>query len=375
VSLFNDPLTLLSRLVSTPSESGREQALRDWLLGELRRAGFSAEPVGDGLLARAGGPGPRLLLVSHLDTVPVGQGWTGDPLDGTWHPQADGDQRLVARGANDAKASGAAMLCALASLVASSRGGRDLPGEVIVALNATEETNNQGMRDLLAAIERPDGAAVGEPTGLEVVRAQSGLVVFSAHFAGQSCHAAHAGRVPHHNALLSAARALARMPDVLFFEGEHALLGRSTLVPTVLQAGARHNVVPDAARVVFDGRLAPPLAAVDAERLLAAHLPGARLELNSDRLRPVETSADHPLVQAALEASGRRQAIGSNTLSDMALLVGVPAVKVGPGETVRSHTPDEYVLASEVLAGARFYTRFAQRALVALAPARTALGG
>jgi acetylornithine deacetylase len=368
VSLFSDPLLLLSRMASTASESGREQELRDWLLHELRQAGFSAEPVGDGLLARAGGPGPRLLLVSHLDTVPIGQGWIGDPLDGTWHAQADGDRRLVARGANDAKASGAAMLAALAALVAAKRGGRDLPGEVIVALNATEETSNQGMRDLLSAIGQPDGAAVGEPTGLEIVRAQSGLVVLAAHFAGRSCHAAHAGRVLHDNALLAAARALAPLPDVLFLAGEHALLGRSTLVATVLEAGKRHNVVPDASRVVFDGRLAPPFNAGDAERLLAQHLPSARLELCSDRLKPVETSADHPLVLAALEAAGRSQAIGSNTLSDMALLVGVPAVKVGPGQTVRSHTPNEFVLASEVLEGARFYTRFAELALAALAP-------
>ena len=363
MSLFAEPLALLSRLVSTPSESGREQALQGLLLAELARAGLSAEPIGDGLVVRIGGPGPRLLLVSHLDTVPVGQGWSGDPYDGTWHAQPDGDQRLVARGANDAKASGAAMLAALCALAPR---GAALGGELLVALNATEETSNQGMRDLLAAIGPPDGAAVGEPTGLEVVRAQSGLVVIAAHFAGQSCHAAHAGRVPHHNALLSAARALAALPDVLFLEGQHPLLGRSSLVPTVLEAGQRHNVVPDRARAVFDGRLAPPHGGPQALALLAERLPGARLELCSERLKPCETDPNHPLVLAALEAAGRSRAIGSNTLSDMALLQGVPAVKVGPGETVRSHTADEFVLASEVLAGARFYTRFAERCFEAL---------
>src|SRR5690606_13045048 len=105
---------------------------------------------------------------------------------------------------------------------------------------------------------------------------------------------------------------------------------------------------------VIDVRLAPPLTAGDAVAMLAARLPHATVAIRSERLRAVETGEDHPLVRRALEAAGRSAAIGSTTLSDMAFLGAVPAIKCGPGETARSHTPDEFVRRDEVLAGARF---------------------
>ncbi len=92
--------------------------------------------------------------------------------------------------------------------------------------------------------------------------------------------------------------------------------------------------------------------------------------MRSDRLRPRETAHDHPIVRTALVASGREQAIGSSTMSDMALLAGVPAVKCGPGETARSHTPNEFLLAEELEAGAAFYGKLVPLALDALASAR-----
>ena len=91
----------------------------------------------------------------------------------------------------------------------------------------------------------------------------------------------------------------------------------------------------------FDCRLAPPHSAADARRIAAAHLPNAAVEIVSERLKPFETDESHPLVQTALRCARRERARGSLTLSDMALLQGIPAVKCGPGETARSHTPDE----------------------------------
>jgi acetylornithine deacetylase len=95
-------------------------------------------------------------------------------------------------------------------------------------------------------------------------------------------------------------------------------------------------------------------------------MPSALVSVRSERLTPVETDGDHPLVRAALTAARRDRATGSRTMSDMALLPGVPAVKVGPGSTERSHTPDEFVLAEEVDAGVAFYTRVLPAALAAL---------
>lgn len=351
-----DPRALLSELVSIPSSSGSEAEIAEFVCSLLARVGIDHQRVGDSVVARAGNRvGPSLLLVSHVDTVPVGDGWSGDPFDGTWHAG-----RLVARGANDAKASCVAMLTALAAL-------RDerLDGELIVALNACEETDGSGMQDVLEHVGLPDAAVVGEPTGLCVVRAQAGLAVLVAEWSGSACHAAHVTRVEHENALHAAATELARLAPFNVLPDEHPLLGSTTIVPTVMRSGERHNVVPDRAEVVFDARVTPTCDAAACVDWLERHLPTARIRVRSDRLRPIDTAEEEPLVRAALAASGKSAAIGSSTMSDMALLQGVPAVKCGPGESVRSHTPDEFITEDELLAGCDFY-RAVARELLAL---------
>ncbi|MBK8178600.1 MAG: M20/M25/M40 family metallo-hydrolase [Planctomycetes bacterium] len=351
--------SLLRELVAIPSVSGAEEALAEFVTGRLARAGVDHERQGNTVLACfSRGAGPRLLLNSHLDTVPVGHGWTRDPHREDWR-----DGRLYGRGANDAKASVAAMLTALEELARAPQGIR---GEVWLALTACEETTNAGMAAALERLGLPDGAVTGEPTGLEVVRAQSGLAVLTAEWRGRACHAAHVARVDHDNALLAAARELSHCAPYVEVGREHPLLGKSTLVATVFEAGTRHNIVPDRALATFDGRMAPPYGAGDGVAALASRLPSAQVAVRSARLAPIETAEDHPLVRAALAAAGRTRAVGSSTLSDMALLQGVPCVKCGPGETARSHTSDEFVLQSELEAGATFYGRFVPAALEAL---------
>ena len=106
----------------------------------------------------------------------------------------------------------------------------------------------------------------------------------------------------------------------------------------------------------MDGRLVPPTTAADCLAQLQEKLPSAEVAIRSERLGPIDTPEVDQLVQVALEAAGRSEAVGSTTLSDMALLPpGVPAVKVGPGQTARSHTPDEYLLLDELAAGIAFY--------------------
>ncbi|HKE01797.1 MAG TPA: M20/M25/M40 family metallo-hydrolase [Planctomycetota bacterium] len=350
----------LRELVSIRSVSGSEAAVAGFCADRLRAAGLDVERVGDNVLARiARGRGPRVLFNTHLDTVPAGDGWTRDPFEARW----DGD-RLYGRGANDAKASVAAMIDAFSRL-ASER----FAGELWLALTACEETTNAGMAAVLERVERPDAAVTGEPTGLRVVRAQSGLAVLIAEWSGRSCHAAHVARVDHRNALLAASAELAALAPYVALPEAHPLLGPSTIVPTKLTSGERHNVVPDRAECVFDARLAPPYAPSDAAAALAEKLPSAKVTVKSGRLLPVETPESHPLVRAALRCAGRGSAVGSSTMSDMALLRGVPAVKCGPGETERSHVPDEYVLESELEAGAAFYRELAPAALEAMAAA------
>lgn len=358
---MTDARALLAELVRIPSPSGDEDRAAAFCADWLAARGLEVERVGKSVLARAvRGRGPRLFLNSHVDTVPAGQAWTVDPYAGEW----DGD-RLCALGANDAKASVVAMMLAAASWADSGAGA----GELWLGLTEREETTNAGMALLLERLPPPDAAVTGEPTGLEVVRAQAGLGVLEARWRGTSCHAAHVARVPHASALFAAVHELATLPDHLVLAGEHPLLGASTLVATVLTAGDRHNRIPDAALAVFDARLAPPHTATECRELLAEALPSADVTIRSERLAPVETAADHPLVQVALAAAGRAAPIGSATMSDMALLSGWPAIKCGPGQTARSHTPDEFVLADELEAGVAFYRRVVPDALAALSSA------
>lgn len=354
---------LLARMVAYSSPSGDERALADAVQSWVAERGIDVVRIGDTVVARlAPEARPRVWLMSHLDTVPVGSGWTREPLRGVW----DGDV-LYGRGANDAKISAATMLTAAFALA-----DNPLRGGVDVVLTACEETNNSGAAAAIAALGLPDACVCGEPTGLEVVSAQGGLSVLAATWRGKSCHAANAGQVEHSNALLLAARDMAGLDPVIGVGAPHARLGRTTVVATQLSAGERHNVVPDVANAVFDARLSPNTSADDVRSALASLLPHADVTIRSKRLLAFETADDHPIVRAALRAAGKSHSIASRTLSDLALLQGVPGVKCGPGLSARSHTPDEFVLRDEVDAGVAFYTAVAPAMLDALAASASA---
>lgn len=170
-----------------------------------------------------------------------------------------------------------------------------------------------------------------------------------------SCHAANA-------AALGAANAARRLAhDLVALEGvdfgpPHPRLGPVTVEPTQLRAGTARNVVPGEATALLDVRTTPGLHGRGLVERLEAVVTG-EVRVLSERLRPRETPEASPLVDAAREASPEARLFGSSTLSDLVFLEGIPAVKCGPGRTERSHTPDEYVLESEILDGARFYTR------------------
>lgn len=338
-------------MVAIPSLSTHEQERSDWVARQLADAGLAVQKIGDNVVVEIGsGEGPVLMLASHLDTVPAGEGWHQNPYRNEWQ-----QGKLVALGANDAGASVAAM-CATISRLAC----QPLSGTLRLALVVEEETSNAGMAQVLETVGLPDMAVIGEPTGLEVVRVQAGLAILKAQWKGQSCHAANAPQVEHQNALLQACGELAALPSCHQFESSsqsiHGLRPTS-VVPAVLNSGDRHNRVPDSACATFDVRLSPPQSAADVADWLQEQLPTAQVEVVSDRLRPIDTCFDHPLVQQALAMNGRSEAIASSTMSDMALLQGVAAIKCGPGESNRSHTPNEFITADELDAGVDFYTR------------------
>jgi len=348
--LAGDELLAFHRaLVATPSPSGDEGAAAALAAARLTGPGVRLQRVGDSLLALAGS-GPLLLLDTHLDTVPPAPGWTRPPFAAT----VEGE-RVFGLGANDAKASVAAMTAAFLALA-----GEPLGVTLGLALVAREETDNRGTREVVEWLAAQSieiaFALVGEPTGLDLAIAQKGLLVLELVASGDAAHAAHARQLGARNAAVVLARDLVAL-DGFELGPADPLLGAATLTPTVVRAGTARNVVPGEASAILDVRTtpaSPPAAVTERVRRQAA----AEVRVLSDRFAPRAVDAASPLVAALGRARPEARCYGSATLSDWALLpAGTPAVKVGPGRSERSHTPDEYVLASEILAGAAFYER------------------
>lgn len=337
------PEELLTLLVGTPSVSGEEGPLADLLQELLGAEGFAVQRQGHNLWFSFGTPGGlRVLLNSHLDTVPPCAGWEGDPFTPVWN-----GGRLQGLGANDAKGCVAAILLAAADL---SR--QTLAGEVVVALTAEEETGGQGLSTILGHLGPLDGAVVGEPTGLRICAAQRGLLVLKCTARGQSGHVANAQMLGAENAIHKAARDIGRIAGMDF--PAHPLLGTTKAQVTQVQGGLRRNQVPDACEFFVDLRTSPDQ---DHDALAAAFQRQLESEvaIHSKRYLPKGTDPGHPIVRAALEAAGKAGPVGSGTTSDWAFLGSVPAVKAGPGDTFRSHTPNEYLTLAELQAGAAFY--------------------
>ena len=348
----SDAVDLLSALVAIPSLSGEETAVATFLAGWLRDRGVAVEVLGDNVVATVAGAagGPTLLWNSHLDTVPAGADWHRDP----WSP-AIVDGRLVGLGAGDAKASLAAMASATVTLAAQGL----TRGRLVFAATVNEEIGASGLPDVLAAIGAVDAALVGEPTSLQAAIAQSGLLLLEGTCRGRSAHAARAalGR----NAVTAAARDLVAI-DALVLDRVHPLLGRSGANVTVIRGGDRHNVIPDTCRYTIDVRYTPAYEPEELTALLVATVE-ADLDVRQDHTLPVETAKDAPIVAALRAAEPGLRLFGSPTMSDWIHLAHVDAVKIGPGDSERSHTPNESVAVAQVRRAAELYAATARRFL------------
>ncbi len=333
--------------------------MADLLAGDLGAAGLCVQRSGNNLWCEIGdAPRPRLLLNSHIDTVPAAHGWSGDP----WTPRID-DGRIYGLGANDAKGCVTAMIEATLSLKAAVDASEQLGGTVVLALTAEEEISGQGLSTILDQLRPIDAALVGEPTGLTPMIAQRGLLILRGVARGRSGHPANTPPDSADNAIMTAAADLLTLRN-FDWGPRHALLGDCHAHVTMINGGVARNVIPDTCEFFLDIRTTPnqPHRATY-ERVKAVLR--SELHIHSERLAPVETPADAPIVTAALSALPGMCPSGSPTMSDMVFLAGVPSVKIGPGDSARSHTPDEYVTLDELSAGCNAYTRIAQAYFVA----------
>ncbi|QYK56490.1 MAG: M20/M25/M40 family metallo-hydrolase [Fimbriimonadaceae bacterium] len=323
-------LELHAKLIEVPSVSHHEGAIADFVQARLERTGVRVWRVGDNVIASGSERPPKLLLNSHLDTVPPNEGWARDPFVA----QREGG-RVYGLGSNDTKGSVAAMVLAFEAAVAL---GLD---EVAVMLVPEEETGGKGtetawpyVRDELGW--RPEGVLVGEPTEMQPAVSQSGLVVLELIARGEACHAANATANP----LFTLARDLGRI------EG----LGGQ---PTVVTGSTARNQVPGLASAYVDFRTEP---GVSHEELVGRICGETECEVRvvSTRLTPYACPADCALLTAIDQAIGGKR-FHSRTMSDLVYFSGCNAVKIGPGVSARSHTADEYILEEEVVQGAAGY--------------------
>jgi len=353
-----DATELLLSLVRTPSPSGNEAAaaavLAEWLTAH------GLEPEVDNTAVRivieGERPGPTLLMASHLDTVPPGDGWSVPPTAGVVN-----DGRLTARGAVDAKASVSAMAAAAAELAAT---GGPAAGRLVVLATYSEETRDTSMPMALERLgDPPDAAVVGEPTSLQPCIAQRGQLLLELHWSGDQVHAGWAaGRQPPPvNAISRAAQDLTSL-ETLVFERRHPLLGSVAVTPTQLEAGVARNVTPPSCWAMLDIRTTPAYEHDEVVAMIRDRV-SARVEIYSDRLVPAETPAGSKLLSAAMAGRPEGTPFASPTCSDWVFLRHVDAIKLGPGDSRQSHTTDEWIELAEVWKATQIYAGIAREYL------------
>lgn len=347
----NSALELLRHLIATPSPSRQEEATADiwqqWLTnngaGDVRRLHnnvYVLVPVFDPAK-------PILMLNSHHDTVKPSPAYTRDP----YSPDIE-DDRLYGLGSNDAGASGVALACAFLAL----KDRKDLPVNLLLAITAAEEVMGEhGMRAFLPHLAAegltPDMVIVGEPTGMQPAVAERGLLVLDAVTEGKAGHAARNEGI---NAIY---RAMEDIDALRSFTTPKVseILGPIKVSVTMINAGTQHNVVPAQCTYVVDVRTTDAYTNPETVRLLQQAVKWSRLTPRSTRVQASVIDAAHPLVQAAVSLG--KKTFVSPTTSDMALMHGIPSLKIGPGESARSHSADEFVLISELHDALDFYPR------------------
>ena len=344
-SLYYDSLDLLKSLISTPRHSREESKATDlieaqmnaWGLSPLRHANnvWAIDPEYDPSR-------PTILLNSHIDTVRPATGWTHNPYTPTIE-----DDRLYGLGSNDAGAS-------LVSLLAAYRAMTTLPrhSNLVFAASAEEEVSGKnGLEAILHTLPPIDYAIVGEPTGMNPAVAEKGLMVLDGVARGKAGHAA---RDEGDNAIYRAIGAIERL-RTMKFEKESETLGPVKISVTQIEAGTQHNVVPDECRFVVDVRTTDAYTNTETAAILQnAVSEFTTLTPRSTRLNASVISSGHPLARAAT-AMGLKPFV-SPTLSDRALMHGIPALKIGPGDSARSHTANEYVFLSDITQGIDTYS-------------------
>jgi acetylornithine deacetylase len=350
--LTNDAIALLKKLIETQSFSEEEDVTASHIEDWFRRYKVDFERTKNNVWAvnkHFEESKPTLLLNSHHDTVKPNSAYTKDPFKAIVE-----DGKLYGLGSNDAGG-------CLVSLIATFTyyyNHKDLKYNLIIVASAEEESSGpNGLNSMLSIIPKVDVAIVGEPTLMNLAVAEKGLVVFDAVINGTPSHAAHPND---NNAIYKSIKALQWFKDLKFEKGSDAL-GDVKLTVTQISAGSQHNVVPGHVDLVIDVRVNDAYSNAEIAKFLQENAPVTKITPRSLRLNSSSIPMEHALVKAGL-AMGRTT-YGSPTLSDQAVL-SCPSLKLGPGDSTRSHSADEYIYVNEIEEGIKIYIELLNRVIV-----------
>lgn len=341
---YYEAIDLLKGMISRPSFSREETAVADYLQKCWSDAGHHLFRKGNNLWIIAPGfdfAKPTLLLNSHIDTVKPAAGWQKDPF----LPEETEDDRLYGLGSNDAGASVVSLYEAFTILSAKAQ-----PYNLIFLASCEEEVSGKnGIESVLPELPPIRFAVVGEPTGMRPAIAEKGLMVLDCVATGKAGHAARNEGV---NAIYKAIEDINWFSTYQFPE-KSDLLGPVKMTVTIIKAGTQHNVVPDRCEFTVDIR---SNEFYSNERLfeLIKEQVGCEIKARSFRLNSSRTEPEHPFVQRCLMLG--KEPFGSPTLSDQALMC-FPSVKIGPGDSARSHSADEYIYGPEIRDAITTYVR------------------
>jgi len=339
----NDAVALLQQLIAIPSFSREETAAADFLERYIELKGYVVSRKDNNIWMLSpdfDSAKPTILLNSHIDTVKPVSGWNHEPFT----PLLE-NGKLYGLGSNDAGASVVTLLHAFFVLTQ-----RKQSYNLIFAATAEEEVSGKnGIESLLQELPKIDFAIVGEPTQMNMAVAEKGLMVLDCITTGIAGHAA---RNEGENAIYKA------LQDIEWFRTfefpkKTDLLGPVKMSVTQINAGTQHNVVPDKCSFVVDVRSNEMYSNEEILDEIRAHI-SSDVQPRSIRLSSTATPLENPVVKRGMELN--RILFGSPTLSDQALMP-FPSLKMGPGESARSHTADEYILSSEIEEAIEIYTQ------------------
>jgi acetylornithine deacetylase len=340
--LHQEAVKLLSTLIETPSFSKEEDKTADIIQQYFTTQGIETERSGNNVWVKNQyfeSTKETILLNSHHDTVKPNAGYTNDPFEAI-----EKDEKLFGLGSNDAGASLVSLIMTFLYFYTQT----NLKYNLIFAATAEEEISGSGgIASILERLGDISFGIVGEPTLMDMAVHEKGLMVLDCYVQGAAGHAA---RDEGNNAIYEAIKDIQWFRTFDFPKTSESL-GPIKMSVTMIDSGTQHNVIPDVCHYVVDVRTTDAYSNEETLAIIKENIL-SRVEERSTRLQPSRITKDHDLVKVA-EALDIRL-FGSPTMSDQAL-IPFPTVKIGPGDSNRSHIADEYVYIAEIKDGIMGY--------------------